>query len=119
MKKSILVYEDDRELSELCLTLLGGPNRHVEVLHNCDNIISDIEQFKPDLILMDLWIPLMGGEKATAVMKNNRDTKHIPIILFSANPAIEEICKRVKADGYLQKPFDIATLRRVVEENIL
>lgn len=56
---------------------------------------------------MDLWIPEMGGEHAVNLLKGNADTKDIPILLFSANDAIQEISDRLKADGYISKPFDI------------
>jgi DNA-binding response OmpR family regulator len=119
MRKCILIYEDDPELSEICQVLLAQPDRHIEVKDRCDHIISDIEQFKPGVILMDLWIPEMGGKNATVLIKDNPDTKDIPVILFSANPEIDKISTEVNADGYITKPFDIAFFRETVEKNIL
>ena len=68
----------------------------------------DISQVKPDIILMDLWIPEIGGENAISLMKNNKGTEHIPVVIFSANVEIEEIYKRANANGFLQKPFEMA-----------
>lgn len=118
MEKCVLVYEDDLEISFLCKTILRKPNRRIEMRMKCDNIISDIEQIHPDVILMDLWIPEMGGEKAVSLMKNNPETRHIPAILFSANPDIEKIGRKVNADGFIKKPFDIAELREIIERNL-
>lgn len=105
--KCILIYEDDPEILFLCRMLLEKENYRVETLTKCDNALNDISKFKPDLILMDLWIPEMGGELAVNLLKGNAETKEIPILLFSANDEIQEISDRLKADGYISKPFDI------------
>jgi DNA-binding response OmpR family regulator len=117
-KKCILIYEDDIEILQLCKTILMMSNYRVETLSICKNVIKDIEYFKPDLILMDLWIPEIGGEKAISIIKKNTSTQNIPVILFSANSDIQEICKKINADGYIEKPFDINLLKSTIELNI-
>ena len=116
--KSILIYEDDQEILFLCKKLLSKNNYRVETLSRCENVIADIDRIKPNLILMDLWIPEIGGEKAISMIKKNPATRHIPVLLFSANAEIKEICKKINADGYIEKPFDIHTLKETIEQNI-
>ena len=116
--KSILIYEDDQEILFLCKKLLSKNNYRVETLSRCENVIADIDRIKPNLILMDLWIPEIGGEKAISMIKENPATRHIPVLLFSANAEIKEICKKINADGYIKKPFDIHTLKETIEQNI-
>jgi DNA-binding response OmpR family regulator len=118
LDKCILIYEDDPELLLLCKTILIKSQYHVETLSRCENVIKDIEFFKPNLILMDLWIPEIGGEKAISLIKENPAISHIPVLLFSANAEIKEIYKRINADGYIEKPFDINTLKETIEQNI-
>lgn len=108
MKKNVLIYDDDHEISLLCKAILTKSDFVVETLSICENVLSDIETFKPDVILMDLWIPLIGGEKAIEIIKNNESTKDIPVLIFSANADIKEIFKKVKAEGYVEKPFAIS-----------
>lgn len=103
----------------MCRRILEKCNRRVEVRHACDDILSDIAELKPHIILMDLWIPRIGGEQAIMLMKNDPSTSAIPVILFSANSEVEKISKKVKADGYLEKPFNISDLRAVIDKNIL
>ena len=117
--KCILIYEDDQEILFLCKKLLSQNKYRVETLSRCENVIADIDRIKPNLILMDLWIPEIGGEKAIAMIKENPATRHIPVLLFSANAEIKEICKKLNADGYIEKPFDIHTLKTTIEQNIL
>jgi DNA-binding response OmpR family regulator len=116
MKKNILIYDDDDEISLLCKAILTRSDFVVETLSICENVLSDIETFKPDLILMDLWIPLIGGEKAIEIIKNNEATKNIPVLIFSANADIKVICKKVNADGYVEKPFAISKFMETIKK---
>lgn len=118
LNKCILIYEDDPEILLLCKTILIKNQYRVETLSRCENVMADIELLKPDLILMDLWIPEIGGEKAIALIKENLATSHIPVLLFSANADIKEICKKINAQGYIEKPFDIQTLKATIAANI-
>ena len=116
--KCILIYDDDHEILFLCKAILARDQYRVETMSHCEDVISDIARIKPDIILMDLWIPKTGGEKAIMMIKENPATRNIPIILFSANTEIKEICKKIKADGYIEKPFDIIALKETIEQNI-
>ncbi len=118
MKKCVLIYDDDPEISLVCKIILEQESYRVETKSYCDDIIDDIKRVKPSLILMDLWIPEIGGENATNLVKNNNDTRHIPVILFSANAAIETICKRIKASGFIKKPFEVPAFIKTIEKNI-
>ena len=115
MKKCILIFDDDPEILFVCKKILEKNNYRVETRLRCENIINDISDAKPDMILMDLWIPEIGGEKAIILMKNNHFTRQIPVFLFSANTDIKEISRKVNANGFLEKPFEIAELLHIVD----
>jgi DNA-binding NtrC family response regulator len=119
MKQCVLVYDDDQDLLDLSKIILELRNYQVETRIYCDDIIDDISLVKPDLILMDLWIPEIGGENAITLMKNNKATQHIPVVLFSANAEIEDVFKRTNANGYLKKPFDVTHMLELVGHHIL
>lgn len=110
MKKVVLIYDDEEEILQLCKIILGGANFKVETLSRCDDVIGDIEHLQPDIILMDLLIPSMGGEKAIRTIKQNISSEKIPVLVFSANADIKKISESINADGYLEKPFVIKTL---------
>ncbi|MEO6870274.1 MAG: response regulator [Ginsengibacter sp.] len=116
MKKVILIYDDDEEILDLCKFILSEYDFVVETFSKCENILSDVQAFNPDIILMDLWIPLIGGEKAIEIVKQNKETKQIPILIFSANSNIKEITKKVNADGYVEKPFLIQTFIGTIQK---
>lgn len=117
MKKNILIYDDDAEILFLCKTILQKYNYVVETLSRCDNIIDDIDRYNPNFILMDLWIPEIGGEKAVKLIKENDTIKHIPVFLFSANTDIKEICLKVNANGFIEKPFDLQAFVSIIHNN--
>ena len=117
--KCVLIYDDDPEILFLCKAILSKSNYRVETLSSCDNVIADIARINPDIILMDLWIPEIGGEKAIDIVKKNPLTQHIPMLIFSANAEIEAICKRVNANGFIEKPFDIIRFKETIQEKML
>lgn len=117
--KCILLYEDDPEIRFLCKKILAKNQYRVEALPNCENVINDIKRVSPNLILMDLNIPEIGGEKAIAMIKSDPATSHIPVLLFSASVGIKEICKKVNADGYIEKPFNLSTFIEKIEQNLI
>ena len=83
MKKNILIYDDDEEILFLCKAILGKFGFIVETLSRCENILNDIKSKQPHLILMDLWIPEDGGEKAIATLKENEATKTLSKFIYS------------------------------------
>jgi len=75
-------------------------------------------QYKPDLILMDIQLPDISGIEATQRLKNDQQTRAIPIIAITAF-AMSGDQARILASGcdaYLSKPFNVAEFLRLVEQ---
>ena len=117
--KKILIYDDDLEILQLCKAILAKNNFIVNTLSRCENILADIETIRPHLVLMDLWIPDIGGERAVSIAKQHHTTRDIPILLFSANADIKEISTKVNANGYVEKPFSISTFIDTIQKHAL
>ena len=118
MKKKVLICDDDLEILEVCNLILTKKDFEVHILENCEEIFTLLKDFKPDVILIDLWFPEMGGEAATLKLKNDPDTQHLPVILFSAHNELESICRKINADGFIKKPFTIPTLLNSINDAI-
>ena len=118
MQQRILIFDDDVDLLEVCSIVLRNKNFFVIAKSDCSEIISDIETHSPDVILMDNWIPEIGGIKATQLVKSNADFQNIPVIFFSANYNLPALAEEAGADFFLQKPFEITDLEAVVEKAI-
>ncbi len=118
MSKKIIIYDDDMDLLEVCALILTAKNFEVVIRDKCTEIIDDIATHKPDVILMDNWIPDIGGVKATRLVKNSPEFNHIPVIFFTANNNVTELATEAGADYSLQKPFDISELETIVTQAV-
>ena len=114
MRKKVMIYDDDTDLLEVCSLILKSRNFDVITKDRCSAIINDLEQHQPDVILMDNWIPDIGGVKATRIIKESTRFQHIPVIFFSANNDVGEMASNAGAEYALQKPFDISELETIV-----
>jgi DNA-binding response OmpR family regulator len=114
MAKKVLIYDDDTDLLEVCALILTARNYEVIVRDKCTEVLSDVEKYRPDVILMDNWIPDIGGVKATQLLKNSSSYNTIPVIFFTANSNVSELAEEAGADFWLQKPFDITQLEDMV-----
>ena len=112
--RRVMIFDDDTDLLEVCSIILRTKNFDVLAKNKCSEIIHDVEDYKPDVILMDNWIPDAGGVKATQMIKNNDQLRDIPVIFFSANSNIAQLSSEAGADYFLQKPFDSLELEEAV-----
>lgn len=118
MAKRILICDDDEDILSICTYILEENGWEVHTRNHCKGIVDIVEEIMPDIILMDNWIPDMGGIKATKAIKSNPGLDHIPVIYFSANNDVEALAKLAGADNFLAKPFDIEELETIVSSVI-
>jgi two-component system cell cycle response regulator DivK len=114
MRKKVIIYDDDADLLEVCSLILQSRNFDVITRDKCTTILNDLEKHEPDVILMDNWIPDIGGIKATRLIKESDRFQQIPVIFFSANNDVTEMAANAGAEFSLQKPFDISELENIV-----
>jgi DNA-binding response OmpR family regulator len=114
MDKRILICDDDEDILSICTYILQENGWDVHTRNHCKNIVETVGEINPDIILMDNWIPDMGGIKATQAIKATPFLKHIPIIYFSANNDVKALASVAGADNFLAKPFDIEELEKIV-----
>jgi len=118
MPGRVMIFDDDTDLLEVCSIVLKTKNYVVIGLNKCTDIVHEVKSFSPNVILMDNWIPDVGGVRATQILKNNPELKSIPIIFFSANDRVEDLAMEAGAEFYLQKPFEIEELETTVSKAI-
>ena len=115
--KNVLLCEDDNEIIELTAIILQLNGYHISILRECQRDITNrVYRLKPDLILMDLWIPEIGGEQAIIQLKDDARTKQIPVIVFSACNQAPQIAQRLNAEDCIMKPFAINSLEDKVSQ---
>jgi two-component system cell cycle response regulator DivK len=108
--KCILVFDDDKDLLDIFRFFFEDEGWRVHTFSSCDEVLEHSRSISPDLILMDNWIPNIGGIAATQLLKNDPVLKPIPVIYVSANNDIETLSKKAGADGFIAKPFNFDDL---------
>jgi len=113
--KTILLFDDDVNILEVCTIILENYGYKVATSETSHDIIEKVTEIKPDVILMDNWIPEIGGIKATQLVKQHPDFSHIPVVYVSANNDIRLLAEEAGADSYLEKPFNLVDLENTVK----
>ncbi|OBW41862.1 CAI-1 autoinducer sensor kinase/phosphatase CqsS [Chryseobacterium sp. MOF25P] len=113
-KKKILIFDDDKTILEVITIIFEENGYEVEISETSHDIIEKVSSFKPDVILMDNWIPRIGGVEATQLLKSHEEFKSIPVIYVTANNDIVALAAEAQADDYVAKPFNLDDLEEKV-----
>jgi two-component system, cell cycle response regulator DivK len=116
MTKRILVVEDQEDLREVLRTLLTGSGYEMLEASDGQAGVDEAKAKRPDLILMDIQMPVMDGYEATRQIKTNPDLKSIPIVAVSsfAMKGDEEKARASGCDHYVTKPYSPMQLLKTV-----
>lgn len=110
MNKKILVCDDDEGILDMLEIILDSMGYHIIPEKNSLNIYSRIEKEKPDLLLLDLWMPVLSGDQVLKALRRNPATEKLPVIVISASTEGKQIATEAGADAYIAKPFDMQSL---------
>lgn len=117
-KRKIVIFDDDEDIISICQYVLEENGFEVHTFTDCIDPIAKVTPIRPDVILMDNWIPEDGGIITTQKLKKNTATEDILVIYFSANSNIKALAEAAGADAYLPKPFDLEQLENLIEETL-
>ncbi len=109
----ILVIEDNLDIATLLQSVLASHDYHVDLADDLSALHASREHL-PDLILIDLLMPSMGGDEAIRHLRASPETRDIPVVLMSASHELEQRAAELGVVGYLSKPFDLDDLLGVV-----
>lgn len=114
MIKKIMICDDDEGILDITGLLLESYGYHVLLEPNSMHLLARISEEKPDLLLIDIWMPFLMGDEIVRILKSNEETARLPVIMFSASRESEQIALEVGADDYIAKPFSIEDLNRKI-----
>jgi len=109
-RKKLLVVDDEPDILEFLSVILeevgyavitSDKGEFLEQLHNGG---------LPDLILVDVLLSGKDGREIVKYLKRQEETKHIPVIMFSAHPSAEDTAREAGAEDFVAKPFEIDLL---------
>jgi DNA-binding response OmpR family regulator len=104
-EKKILVVDDEKHMVRLMEYNLKKQGYSVDTAFNGMDAMHKVEEKKPDLILLDIKMPVMNGFEVCVKLKENPETRNIPIIIVSVIADKEEIAS-LEVASHIAKPFD-------------
>ena len=112
MNKTILVVEDQEDNRQILRDLLASAGFRMIEAHDGQQAVTIARSQHPDLILMDIQLPLVDGYEATRSIKRDPELKHIPIIAVTsyALSGDETKAREAGCDGYVAKPYSTRQL---------
>ncbi|MCU0665495.1 MAG: response regulator [Candidatus Omnitrophica bacterium] len=111
MPKRILVVDDEPDVLKVAIVRLKMAGYEVFTAINGQQALDFVRQTAPDMMFLDLRLPIIDGYNVCQQIKSDEKLKNIKVVIFTASvDQLDEKIKQVKADDYLLKPFDSAGL---------
>jgi CheY-like chemotaxis protein len=106
----VLVVDDDALIRDTLATALGDEGYAVRVASNGRAALVTIGKWRPDVIVLDLMMPVMDGPSFRAAQRAEAETAHIPVIVLSATHEVHGRAASLGAAAVFAKPFDLGAL---------
>lgn len=118
MKRRVLLAEDHPDMADLIKLGLMSLGYEVEVARDGLEAVEKAASERPDLIVMDMMMPVMDGFQATSRIRQNPKTKDIPVLAATAlaRPGDGKRCLMSGCNGYIAKPFTNKQLDAAVKK---
>lgn len=103
----VLVVDDDRQMCSYCEAILGRSGMQVQSTQHAGEVVALVREFKPDLVLMDLYLPGVDGLTLTAQLRQQAEALVLPIVFLSGEHNEEARFRAIQAGGddFLTKPI--------------
>ncbi|MBI5181386.1 MAG: response regulator [Nitrospirae bacterium] len=120
MAKKILVIEDNDKNRKLIRDVLRYHSYEIIEAENGEEGVKRAKELLPDLILLDIQMPVMNGFDAIKALKGSPETKHIKAIALTSFAMVGDRERMLKAgfDDYIQKPIDTRLLPKIIKKYI-
>jgi len=119
IKKKVIVCDDDEGILDMMSLVLENDDLDVITESNSLKLQQLIATENPDLILLDLWMPVLSGDVILKQLREQEATRTLPVIVISASRDGEQIALEHGATDFLAKPFDLDELSKRVEKLIV
>ena len=108
--KKLLIIDDDKDLLEMVEVALAEQGFDVRTSTEGSSFFSQVENFKPDIVLLDVFLKDADGRELCYRLKSNPAYDHIPVALYSAGHMSNSTIINSKANTFITKPFDLGQL---------
>ena len=117
--KRILVVDDNTGVLEVLGIAFEARGFEVYKLTDGKKVPDTVKDFSPDVILLDVFLEDTNGITICNQLKSQSETKHIPVVMFSAHTNAERVLNLCSANAFVEKPFDINRLTAVIESQLI
>ncbi len=114
-KKKIFVIDDDAAIRDVLTSILEGERYNAEAFSSGKMALEKAEKVKPDLILLDCYLPDENAERVIGEFREEIDAD-LPILLMSAHQQAFEVARRLALNDFLAKPFQLETVLQAVRK---
>jgi CheY-like chemotaxis protein len=108
----VLIVEDDDDLRDALADIVEDAGYPVRTAADGREAVASARLHPPAVVLLDLQMPVMDGQAALAALRQLPG--HIPVVFMSAGVRAKEAARQSGADGYLEKPFVVEELLRLI-----
>jgi CheY-like chemotaxis protein len=108
VRPNVLIVEDDPDILSSLAEVIREEGFLVETAANGYQALARLEAKMPDLIFLDLMMPLMDGWKFMETLRQRFPEMHAPVVLLSAVHGLADEARRLGVRAFLPKPFDLA-----------
>ena len=116
--KRILIVDDDEDIVESMKLMLESEGYEVAAARNSDECMKSIEENRPDLILLDIMMPLLDGRTDCQKLKDYSGTAFLKIVMLTGKDDQHDrlLGFEMGADDYVTKPCTLPYIRRVIKK---
>ncbi|HXJ08954.1 MAG TPA: response regulator [Burkholderiales bacterium] len=117
MSKTVLIADDEPNIVTALEFLLQRRGYRVLVARNGEEALQQVDAGRPDLVLLDVMMPLRSGYEVCAAIRQRADLGHVKVVMLSAKGRDAEVAKGLAlgADLYITKPFSTRELLAKVD----
>lgn len=104
----ILVVDDDKQFTDLICLILEEAGLRTKGINDPTNVVGDVLEFNPDLVILDMYMPEVSGMEVAQVLRQHESCTGIPLLFLSAetDPEIQAAALNIGVDDFLVKPVD-------------
>ncbi|MFD2598770.1 response regulator [Sphingobacterium corticis] len=117
-KKRVFICDDDKGITDMLEMVLELEDvdtfTETDSVHAYDRLL----QFKPDILIVDLWMPIVTGDQLIKRIRANQELKNLYIICISASRDGLQVADEAGADQFMAKPFDVEEFLNMIEQAI-
>jgi CheY-like chemotaxis protein len=111
----IVVADDEEDILDSTRDVLALAGYQVETVREAPGILPMVQRVRPDILLQDVNMPDLDLDLLVHQVRADPGLRMVHVLLFTASDNIQEAAQRLRADGYIQKPFNSDRIKQTLE----